>query len=158
MGRKRLPYKEGDWFSVPLKDGTYGVGLVARSPKGGKVLLGYFFGPKRATPPSVDDIARLEKEDAVLVARFGDLGLYNGEWSVVGRSGPWDRTAWPMPAFARTASTDSSRAYLTLYADDDPTQTLRETACDAEEASRFPQDGVWGYGAIEVILTDLLSR
>ena len=157
MGRKKLPYGEGDWFSVPLEDGTYAVGLVARCPQGGKVLLGYFFGPKRAELPGAEDVTKLTKEDAVLVARFGDLGLHNKEWSVVGRSERWDRDAWPMPVFARTESTDSSKAYLTSYADDDPNRALCESVCDAKEAGCFPQDGVWGYGAIEMVLTDLLS-
>ena len=62
-----------------------------------------------------------------------------------------------MPVFARTESTDSSKAYLTSYADDDPNRALCESVCDAKEAGCFPQDGVWGYGAIEMVLTDLLS-
>ena len=39
----KASYREGDWFAVPLRDGGYAAGLIARAnPKG--VLLGYFFG------------------------------------------------------------------------------------------------------------------
>jgi len=32
-------YREGDWFAVPLRLGGYVVGLVARGPQRGTVLL-----------------------------------------------------------------------------------------------------------------------
>ena len=35
-------YREGDWFAVPLRDGGFGVGVIARAnPKA--ALLGYFW-------------------------------------------------------------------------------------------------------------------
>lgn len=42
-------YREGSRFAVPLRQGGYAVGLVARvNPRG--VLLGYFFGPRHDVP------------------------------------------------------------------------------------------------------------
>jgi hypothetical protein len=42
---ENIKYREGDWFAVPLRNGGFAVGLVARAnPKA--ALLGYFFGPK----------------------------------------------------------------------------------------------------------------
>ena len=63
-------YGEGDWFAVPLREGGFAAGVVARAnPKA--VLLGYFFGPRRAAVPSVEEVSRLRPDDAVLVGKFG---------------------------------------------------------------------------------------
>src|SRR5829696_9606591 len=94
-----LPYEEGDWFAVPLRDYGYGVGIVARMDgKGG--VLGYFFEPRRIEVPVLDDLDALCAADAFLVRRFGDLSLIRREWPVIGRAPEWDRPLWPIPAFA----------------------------------------------------------
>lgn len=48
----RAKYREGDWFAVPV-DGWFAVGVVARAGRG-PVLFGYFFGPRRASPPLLE--------------------------------------------------------------------------------------------------------
>ena len=101
MRRRRLPYCEGDWFAVPLRDTGYATGLVARADRRGG-LLGYFFGPRRESPASLEDLQMLTPSDAILVGQFGDLGLLRGAWPIIGSAGAWDRAAWPMPLFART--------------------------------------------------------
>jgi hypothetical protein len=55
MGSQKINYREGDWFAVPLRDGGYAVGLVARMDNRGGVL-GYFFGPRRDDVPSPSDV------------------------------------------------------------------------------------------------------
>ncbi len=40
---KKLPYKEGTWFAVPLKCGGHAVGIATRIAPKGRVLLAYFF-------------------------------------------------------------------------------------------------------------------
>ncbi len=72
---KKLPYREGDWFAVPLQDGDYAVGLVARCPRGGKVFLGYFFGPRRKRMPNLKDLQGLTAEDALLSHQILPLAL-----------------------------------------------------------------------------------
>jgi hypothetical protein len=74
---KKLPYREGTWFAIPLETGGFGVGVVARATKRGKVILAYFFGPHRSEVPSLDEVERLSPEDAVAVAHVGDLGLHD---------------------------------------------------------------------------------
>lgn len=49
---KRLPYREGTWFALPLRKGGYAVGVVARMAPRGRIILAYFFGPKRNQIPS----------------------------------------------------------------------------------------------------------
>src|ERR1700736_2791876 len=97
----KLPYSEGSVFLVPLKTGGFARGVVARAPKrAGKVLLGYFFGPR---VPSTNDalLSDLDPANAVLRIRFGDLHLIDGTWAIVGRVPNWDRSDWPMPDFVR---------------------------------------------------------
>jgi hypothetical protein len=89
-----VKYKEGDWFAVPLRDGGFAVGVVARTDWN-RIPLGFFFGPRRDGLPSVNDLARLKARDALLSVHFGDLGLGYGEWPIIGRVAGWDRAAWP---------------------------------------------------------------
>ncbi len=156
MGKKKLPYKEGDWFGVPLKDGGYALGIIARSRPNGKALFGYFFGPKREKIPSIGELRTLTPENAILVGQFGDLGLFEGEWPIIGHSEPWDRSTWPIPPLVRRDAV-SGEAWLIKYSDDDPIQEISETPCDLFEIRNYPEDGLWGSGAVEIRLTKLLS-
>ena len=83
---------EGDWFAVPLRTDGFAVGVVARAGTGG-VLLGYFFGPRRQAQAGIDDVRHLRPEQAVLVGRFGHLGLTGGTWPLLGRAPCQDVTA-----------------------------------------------------------------
>jgi len=116
---RRITYKEGDWFGVPLQNGEYAVGLIARCPPEGKILYGYFFGPRRPSLPSLEDLEWLSSKDATAVKFFGDLKLLNKAWPIIGRIEPWDRTKWPMRSFARADSV-SGKTYKIEYADDGP--------------------------------------
>src|SRR3954463_2173797 len=120
----KLPYSEGSVFIVPLRKGGFGRGVVARSGQKGKVLLGYFFGPKllSAENVAIDD---LDPANAVLRIMFGDLGLINGEWKIVGRIRDWKRTDWPMPDFVRRDPL-RPRAVLVRYSDTDPQRIVAE--------------------------------
>ena len=155
MPRKRLPYKEGDWFAVPLRDGGYALGLVARMNGKGSVL-GYFFGPWREQCPTKEDTQGLSSADAILVRLFGDLGLLEGKWPILGRSDLWDRADWPLPAFARIA-VDKSRAWRVEYSEADINQVVREVPVNPNKVSHLPEDGLSGSGALEIRLTQLLS-
>lgn len=146
---KRLPYREGDWFAVPLAGGGYGIGLAARSSRRGKILLGYFFGPRRSTPPGLPDLLRLTPGEAVAVELFGDLGLIEGQWPVLGSTPDWDRGRWPMPAFG---SVEGNTGYRVEYPDDNPAAAPRLTRISAQEASRLPEDRLQGAEAMAILL------
>src|SRR5262249_24112871 len=113
----KLPYREGTVFLVPLRTGGYARGVVARSGPKGKVLFGYFFGP-RLSVPEVNALA-LDPSKAILRAMFGDLGLIKKEWPIVGWVDGWDRSRWPMPDFVRRDPSGKKRPVRVQYSDTD---------------------------------------
>ena len=151
----KVNYREGDWFAVPLRDGAFGMGIVARAnPKG--ALLGYFFGPRHADVPSLADVADLKPADAILVRKFGDLGLVQKEWPILGRLDGWDRTEWSMPVFVRYEEL-TGRSFRVFYDDDDPNKLVREEQVEPGADEQGPKDGLMGAGFAEKALTSLLG-
>lgn len=149
----RVIYREGDWFAVPLREDGFGVGVVARAnPKG--ALLGYFFGPRRPVVPVIDDVADLRADGALLVGKFGHLGLTRGTWPIIGRLGDWDRDAWPMPVFVRYEEL-TGRSFKVFYDGDDPLQMVREEQVSPGVDEQGPKDGLMGAGYAEIVLTEL---
>lgn len=141
MARGKLPYSEGDVFGVPLDDGEWALGVVARAAPRGRELLGYFFGPKRAELP--DEVPELRPEDAVAVERFGDLGLVEGSWPILGAHPAWRREEWRMPPFRRTDDV-SGAVFRIVYDDDDPGEMLERQRVDPAEAEGLSFDGLTG--------------
>lgn len=147
---------EGLWFAVPLKSGRVATGLVARSnPKG--VLLGYFFGPALDKVPEIADVSDLAPDAAVLVSKFGYLGLKSGRWPVIGNADNWGRDRWSMPAFVRKEEI-TDRTLLVFYDDDDPNKWLRDEVVDPTGVPpRTPRDGLLGDRAVEIVLSNRLD-
>src|ERR1035438_9327257 len=135
-------YREGDWFAVPLREDGYAIGVVARANRDG-VLLGYFFGPRRSQLPSLNDVRALIPDDAVLVSRFGHLGLVDVKWPNLGQVDDWDRNKWKMPAFCRYEEL-SGRSFLVFYDDNDPNRQIRREKVPLGESDQAPKDGVSG--------------
>jgi hypothetical protein len=152
---RKLNYEEGDVFAVPLRTGGFALGLVARMPKSGKVLFGYFWGPARTALPEPKDLPELHPRDALFGKMFSDLGLIKKEWPILTSLPGWKRAHWPMPKFLRQSPL-SKRAWLVTYADDDPNQVSSEDPC-AFDVTGYEKDGLLGSGATEILLTHLLS-
>lgn len=153
---KQLPYREGTWFALPLRDGGYAAGLVARAAPAGRIILAYLFGPRRSTLPTLDELARLRAADALRHLRTGDLGLINGGWPILGQAQFWDRQAWPMPPFIRRAEL-LRRAWRAMYSDADPSKLEREESVPYDTPG-MESDSLYGYGATELLMTKLLAR
>jgi hypothetical protein len=83
------------------------------------------------------------------------LGLINGNWIIIGSS-PWQPHEWKMPTFRRTDSI-SGVTFAVTYADDDPSQALNERRVTPKIATGFPDDDLFGSGAVEIRLTKLMS-
>ncbi len=84
MARK-LPYKEGDWFAVPLRDGGFALGVVARMDGKGAVIA-YLFGPRSEALPSLEAVGSKRATDAVL-ARISHRTRFCGRWGGCGGVG-----------------------------------------------------------------------
>jgi hypothetical protein len=158
MAKKTRPYKEGDWFAVPLKSSGFGLGLIARVGTRGGIILGYFFGPQREGISDIINTSGLHPADAVLVRQFCDPGLMNGEWPVLFRSEKWQRSDWPVPAFGHIDIVDSRKAYRREYGDNPSDLFVYEEAVTLDEAQRLPADGLDGHIALQIKLTQLLSK
>jgi hypothetical protein len=150
----RLPYSEGSVFLVPLRTGGYARGVVARASPKGKVLCGYFFGPRLPTTGPVA-LTDLDPSAAMLRIMVGDLGLLRGAWPVKGRVARWDRSQWRMPDFARRDPLGRLQPVLVRYADTDPQRVEAEHTVDDDAG--LPPDQLFGYGAVEITLTRLLG-
>jgi len=153
---KNLPYREGTWFAVPLRGGGYAVGVVARMAPMGRVLTGYFFGPRRTELPSLEEVRGHRPDLAVLVQRFGDLHLMEDKWPVLGNDDSWQREEWPMPVFGRYVEGDG-KAWRVEYQHEDPNSVPRETRMSVEESRQLPENGLLGAGAVEIKLSKLLG-
>jgi Immunity protein 26 len=151
----KISYSEGDWFGVPLSEGGFATGVVARANRGG-ILVAYFFGPRSETPPSLTQVAQLTPGDAVLVGAVGDLGLLGGSWPLVGRLPNWKRDEWPIPVFRRYEEL-TGRSFRVYYDPDDPNKVLREEEVRQGERALGPRDGLMGAGFAERKLSSLLD-
>jgi Immunity protein 26 len=151
----KFPYSEGSAFFVPLRRGGYGRGVVARAAPDGKVLLGYFFGPRMEsnTTAALDD---LHPAKTILRVRFGALGLLNGEWSIFGTVPRWNRSQWSTPDFVRRDPLARLKPRLVHYSDDDPSLRVAEHPIDDD--SGLEPDALYGYGAVEIALTKLIDE
>jgi len=149
-------YEEGDWFAVPLRNGGYALGVVARLDGNGGII-GYFFGPKYYAPPSLDEVTDKTASNAILVSNFGDLGLRRGKWKRIGKDPRWDRNQWPIPPFVRTDAVSGVHRKA-IYTEDNLNTERALLPCSLVEAATLPRDGIAGYGAVEIKLTKLLSN
>ena len=155
MARKKFPWKEGDWIAVPLVDrGGWGVGIIARMRA--PAIIGYFFGPRRTKPPTLEELIGLSPEQAVLTANTGDMGLRDQEWLVIGSQPGFQRADWPMPVFGRDNL--AGQYYAVTYDEDRPNQYLDKRRISAEECARLPSDGSYGHVALSITLDKVLAE
>jgi len=152
---KRPKYGEGDWFAVPLRDGGYATGIIARMNPNG-VLLGYFFGPRHDDVPVLADVYHLVAENACLVGKFGHLGLKDGTWPILGCLSVWDRDLWPMPVFVRYEELTGRTFHM--YYGDDPNRLVRQVQVFPGAAEQGPKEGLMGYAYVEIVLTRMLQN
>ena len=154
MGKKRgQRYQEGTWFAVPLSNGGFAVGVVARTDGRG-IVFGYFFGPQTAEPVALKETENLGPERAIWKAQFGDLGLIKGAWPIIGLDENWTRAKWPLVEFYRT---DSISGAVTKVTYSDSLSEVSKTPVAAQEATGRCRDSLSGSGSIEYVLSDLLG-
>jgi immunity protein 26 of polymorphic toxin system len=156
--RKKINFSEGDCFSIPLRDGGFARGVVTRMDgKGG--IFGYFFSPRIEKFTDISITKDLYPEKAIFAGQFGDLGLINGEWKVIGQVSEWSRTKWTMPSFFLRMEKGDPKGFLSAY-DEDTLKCIGEQEVQISEIDiqEFPEDGLMGYGFVEIRLTKILSE
>jgi hypothetical protein len=135
-----IPYREGQFFLVPIEQGTYVVGLIARAPSRGGVLLGYFFGPRRRRAPEAEWLNSRLAEQAAMICRFRDTPLFQGDWKLLGALPTFARAAWPVPAFHRfdgsvtqSPGNDVVQDWRVEYSDGNLIVPLKETPAHGDD-------------------------
>jgi hypothetical protein len=96
----------------------------------------------------------IEPGKSILSVIFGDLGLINGEWRLIGSMPNWQRGAWSMPDFVRRDPI-GKRAWRVRRSDVDPLKI--ESEVPVEFDTDLPPNLSSGYGAVELKLTKLLG-
>ena len=161
--RKLLPYKEGDLFCVPLRTNGYAIGIIARVANTGKILLGYFFGPKRIQISNQvdEEMCKLRPEDAILIGLFGDLGIINKEWPIIGGFTNWNSNKWPMPPFSQIDPiSGENKLYVISEYDLYTIEKVIKFSNNVDNSCliAYPDHCLMGYGAVEIRLTKLLQE
>lgn len=94
----KRPYREGDWFAVPLGDGRFAAGIVTHGTR--KAIYGSFFGPARAAIPRLEELVALRPADALWSGRFSDRAIVQQRWPAIGAQPRFVRSDW---GFAQSA-------------------------------------------------------
>jgi hypothetical protein len=158
--RKRLvKYEEGQWFAVPLRNGGYALGIIVRGNFKTKGGLGYFFGPKYEVIPTGEETYSKNKDNALLIQKFGDLGIIEGEWPLIHNSKPFNRDEWPVPLFHRVLPFPEGKALIVEYRQDysGSESPVKETVVPLTDGvKKLPKDVLSGSGSIEITMTKLI--
>ena len=152
---KKIKYQEGDVIAVPLQNGGYATGLVARTNSKG-VVFGYFFGPKLNAISDISVNSKFQPEDAILVSQFGDNSVHGKSWSIVGNLPNYSPDIWKLPFFYRQAMGDN---YYTITEYNDQLDCIKEWKVQLDDPSlkNMLSDGLMGSVLLQIKLTRLLG-
>jgi hypothetical protein len=153
-----LPYREGDWFAVPLGGETFALGRIARHHEG--IVFAYFFAPAFDHLPSLAEVDDLTASESLTQMLVSHLDLRDGAWPVLGQADDWDPSAWPLVEFERRVDEPRGGAE-SLYAITWDERTLNQEVSarplDPSEAGMRPRDVLSGAGAAVVRLRHALG-
>src|SRR4051794_33512373 len=96
---KRPRLRRGDWIAIPLSSGGIAVGYVTGVSPDNKLFVGYLSGKRFEIAPSMNEVAGLRPEHAIVVSRVSSYAIADGHCSIIGYQpvGP----EWAMPEFRR---------------------------------------------------------
>lgn len=153
MRKKKINSKEGDVFAVPLRQGGYGIGLIAREHK--TITLGYFFKKNYLSVPEEVDVAGINKWEVALIGKFSTMGIENGEWPLLKTTFKFNREQWPIPVL-KMQDPLSEKYFAVIY--DDTLFNEERHLITKEEADKLFGHGLYGYGALEKKLSSILAE
>lgn len=140
---------------VPLENGGFAPGLVARHAPRSGAILGYFFGPRLS---SIDNFSFdcIIHENSVYCKIFGDIGLIENRWPIIGQLPEWNRNEWTMPIFIKRKYYPNNRSVLVYYDENNPDNWIRDEIIEGDRD--LPEAGTAGYQFIEIKLSKILAR
>jgi Immunity protein 26 len=155
----RIISDNGNLFIVMHGNRSIALGLIARGGKrAGK--LGYFFRIGLYDEAKERDNLSLDLNQAIWIAKFGDLHILRGKWPLVGKLNGFSREAWPMPVFARHHEGFNIN-YICTYDENDVSLGLHTWRADQVPAhvktSVVAEDGMAGAGFVEDYLMKILG-
>lgn len=137
----KRPYRPGDWFAIPLGDGRYAVGIVARGTR--KAIAGYVFGDYFQGVPSQHQLAELDASRALWSGSFGDRAMVEDRWPVIGGHATFASNEWPLePAYRRVFSPLVLERLVATGALPSHRRVVRDlhAEIDADALERLPDD------------------
>jgi hypothetical protein len=146
--RSRVRLIEGSCFAIPLPSGGFALGLLTQL-LAGKLPFGYFFGPRRPTPPQQEELARLNPSDAILRVKFGDTEIQNGRWHNLGQVEPWRADSWPTPPHTSGEAGRGLVWRMEYPRDARKSDSVRLERVSAKDAEGLGSDRVMGALAVE---------
>ena len=141
---------EGKIIAIPLGEHLFLTGLVTRQNK--DILLGYFF---RQTYRNLPTITEWKPSEVCLICLFSALGIKNKEWEIIGDFPMWNRQEWEVPTFKLRGPINESVCYAIVH-DDDIISSKRYCITE-EEAEKYYSDGIYGYKAVEAVLSNKID-
>lgn len=149
---KKIKINEGVGFAVPLRQGGYGIGLLARQNKG--IALGYFFNKVFTSIPEDLDTSDLNYWKIVLIGQFSCMGIQKELWPILKTNFQFKREEWPIPVL-KMQDPITEQYFSVLY--DESLLREKRKKIDKEEADELFGHGLYGYIALEKKLSTLLS-
>ena len=150
-------YREGDWFAVPLGHETFALGRIARHHEG--IVFAYFFAPALDHLPALAETESLTADGALTQMLVSHLDLRDGAWPVLGQTGDWDPSAWPLVEFERRVEPPggAEALYAILWDERTLNEEVSARPLDPSEAGSRPRDVLSGAGAAVVRLRHALG-
>lgn len=98
---KRKHMEEGMVFGVPLEEGGYSPGVVARYFRVNRILLGYFYPRVNDGGENHINVGDLRPEHSIAQFLSVDDEYRSGRWPIWGKIPNWSRENWPLPFFIK---------------------------------------------------------
>jgi Immunity protein 26 len=152
--KKSKPVREGDVFQMPLEGDLAAVGVVARKPGRGIILVYLYRGDPTWT--RLEDIPpdRLDPANPLYVGITGWQSLRSGEWPILGSLPGWSRDEWPQPVFGRAHPTFG---WIIVRLEDNLAYQQEMRKATAEEVTGLFPGTVHGVGSIEDVMHRILT-
>lgn len=149
---KRCRYQSGDIFAMPLDNGQYCIGVIARGGERGRAgIVAYLFPFLFDKVPALIDLTELVPGRAKRSMLASSLYLKDGRWPILGRVPDWNPERWPIPDFAELSSSGVPLRRV-RYSERDLVTVIGEWPLTTDDVSLSDSD-LYGARAAEIRMT-----